>query len=77
MLAIDWLGRAIGADSVHEVVPPVVTAWFHLDLMAGSLHDQHLPQPWTLNGGSISILFKGNHFAASIAAISCDHDGCA
>src|SRR6185369_6224403 len=46
MFSVEWLRRTFVRSLGHELMPPVIAAWLHVDGSAGALVDDHIANRW-------------------------------
>ena len=75
VFAVHRLGGAIGAGVLLQVVPPMVAARLHVNVLSGALHDQHVFDAGggVVFEGAIDLHFQGHGGIFAEAPIGGDH----
>src|SRR6185436_17576521 len=73
MLCIERFGFALIRSSGHQLVPPMIAAWFHPDIGAGSLIDNDFLDWRTRGHRFVDGLFERDLSAAPIGTVLGDH----
>jgi hypothetical protein len=74
VLAIQFLGRTFRGGVLHHFVPPVIASAFHVDLRAGTSHDDAGGDGRSFFQRLVNSRFQLNFLTASPAAVGSDDD---
>src|SRR3989442_24681 len=73
ILGVHWLRRTIIVGLLHEIMPPIITAFhkFSLRSLTYTVDDDHVFHAWAVFQSGINILLQWHESPASIGTVRC------